>query len=251
MSVDFLSPAPHIGVIRVNRPHVRNALDWNAMESFAHHIENAYQQNLRALIVTGADNTFIAGGDLTVLHHARSLADGERLSRIMTNALNRLESLPFPVIAAMNGATRGGGAEIALACDMRVMAEDATFGLVQINLGLIPGWGGAHRLLRLIGYSRSLELLTSGRILSAEEMHSLGLVNTIAPPSSAYEVALKLAHQITAKSPAAIKSLKAILTAGTMCSYTMAARLEQDTFPTLWASEEHHKAVEHYVRRKK
>jgi enoyl-CoA hydratase len=141
-----------IGTITLNRPEVRNGLNWAAMQSFAETVEQAHERpDLRVLIVTGAGSAFASGGDIAELQNYPSRADGQRLTTIMGDALCRLEALPCPTIAAINGPARGGGAEISLACDMRVIAEDADIGFVQAKLGIVTAWGGGQRLLRAIG----------------------------------------------------------------------------------------------------
>ncbi|HEY61855.1 MAG TPA: enoyl-CoA hydratase/isomerase family protein [Anaerolineae bacterium] len=252
MSVTLEIQPSNIGVLTINRPHVRNALDWDAMDSFRECIETAHEDSkLRALILTGGGNAFIAGGDLRALHENTSQKDGIRLSGVMTNALNRLEALPFPVIAAINGPARGGGAEIALACDFRIVAQDTTFGFVQINLGLSPGWGAGQRLLHIVGYSHALEILMTGRILDANEMQTLGLANRITPKGQALIGAMDLAKEISKKPANAIKALKRMLRTGISTPRSTAELLEQSEFPPLWNSEEHILAVEQFLNRKK
>ena len=170
MSVSLKTHQPGIAILQVERPEVRNALDWAAMRAFGEGVEQAHAMpELRALVLSGSARAFIAGGDLKELANYPTRADGAKLSAGMSAALARLEALPCPTIAAMNGPARGGGAEISLACDLRVMAADADLGFVHISLGLTPGWGAGQRLLRLAGYSRALEWLATGRVLSAEE----------------------------------------------------------------------------------
>ncbi len=240
-----------ISALVVSRPKVRNALDWNAMDAFAAAVESAHaDENLRVLIVTGAGDAFIAGGDLKALHGSSTEDDGWELSRKMTNALNRLEALPCPVIAAINGPARGGGGEVALACDLRVVAEDASLGVVQVTLGLIPGWGGGQRLLRLVGYSRAMEWLLTGRVLSAQEMLSHGVANQISPAGEAYAQALELARSIRKNPPEAVMAIKRLLRAGNSLSPAAAAMQEQSEFPALWVSDVHQEAVENWFQRR-
>jgi enoyl-CoA hydratase/carnithine racemase len=240
-----------IACLEVNRPGVRNALNWDTMEQFAAHIERAHQDpDLRTLIITGRGSSFIAGGDLKVLHKHSQQADGERLSSIMTQALHRLETLPCPVIAAINGPARGGGAEIALACDLRVIETNADLGFVQITLGLTPGWGAGQRLLRLVGYSQALELLVTGRVLSAVDAHRLGLVNRVVSQSLSLSAALEIARQITAQPPAAVKAIKCLLQFGLNNPPAEAAVYEQAQFGPLWAAPAHLEAVEQYLKNK-
>jgi enoyl-CoA hydratase len=237
--------------MQVNRPQVRNALDWQAMRAFASSVEEAQQAlDLRVLIVTGTPEIFIAGGDLKALHHNTSQEDGMRLSSEMSRALARLESLPCPTIAALDGPARGGGAEIALACDLRVMSEAADLGFVQVTLGLTPGWGAGQRLLRLVGYSRALEWLATGRILAAEEALGYGLANRVVERGQALHAALGLARDIAAQPLPAVQAVKRLLRLGLALPPEAAAAAEQAIFPPLWAAEEHLQAVDKFVNRK-
>ncbi|RME08572.1 MAG: enoyl-CoA hydratase/isomerase family protein [Anaerolineae bacterium] len=241
-----------IAVLRVERPEVRNALDWEAMQAFAACVEQAAAlPGLRALIVTGTTDAFIAGGDLRVLHQADSREDGRRLSAGMTLALDRLEQLPCPVIAAINGPARGGGAEVALACDLRVASEDATLSFAQIHLGLTPGWGGGQRLLRLVGYSRAFDLLATGRVLGAEEMLALGVVNRLAEKSRALEAAFALAEAMLRQSAEAVAAIKRLLRAGMELPPPLARAQEQQLFPPLWDSPAHHQAVARWLQNRR
>lgn len=240
-----------ISVLEVSRPQVRNALDWKAMDDFALAVESAHaDEDLRALIVTGAGDAFIAGGDLKALHDSSSEGDGWRLSRIMTNALRRLDALSCPVIAAINGPARGGGGEIALACDLRIAAENASLGFVQVTLGLIPGWGGGQRLLRLAGYSRAMELLVTGRVLSAQEMLIYGLANRVVPAGETYSDALEMARDIRQYPPEAVAAIKGLLRTGAVMPSAAAASHEQTSFPALWASEVHQSEVANWFQKR-
>lgn len=248
MTVDFFQVEDNIMCLQIKRPSVRNALDWQTMDSFAKAVEAAHQsKDLRALIISGYGSSFIAGGDLKALHPHTSELDGARLSKIMTRALNRLSTLACPVIAAINGPARGGGAEIALACDLRIMAENADIGFVHISLGLIPGWGGGQRLLRLVGYSTAFEWLVTGRILTSQEALNYGLANTVVGQGKAFEHAHEMALLIASRSMPAVIAAKRMLQAGISTSSIDAENYEQSLFPKLWASDEHLKSVERFL----
>lgn len=251
MSIHFTRLEAGIMLLEVARPEVRNALDWAAMQAFAEAVEAAHlQPELRALILTGRGPSFIAGGDLKALHASTTIEDGQRLSQLMTRALARLEALPCPVIAAVNGPARGGGAEIALACDLRVLEENADLGFVQISLGLTPGWGGGQRLLRLVGYSHSLAWLASGRILEARTALQYGLANAVVPDGQSRQYALEMARLIASQPAEAVRSVKRLLQAGLRLPADQAAVQEQAFFPPLWASPAHLQAVDRYLQSK-
>src|SRR5256714_3654098 len=170
-------------VLTIDRPHARNALAPATMaelEALLHGL--AAREDVRCAVVTGAgDRAFIAGGDLKELESGRDEAFGHRLARGMRATLDRIAALPIPVIAALNGAAIGGGAEVAVACDFRMAADDAGIGFTQALLGVMPGWGGIERLGALVGRGRALYLLTTGRGLTGAEGAAWGLVEEAVP----------------------------------------------------------------------
>lgn len=251
MPVSLKSIEGGITILKVDRPQVRNALDWDAMHAFRDCVESAHSiPDLRAFIVCGSNEAFIAGGDLKALHKFTSQDDGLRLSREMSSTLERLEALPCPTIAAINGPARGGGAEICLACDIRIMSTNADIGFVQIILGLVPGWGAGQRLLRLVGYSLAMEWLSTGRILSADESLAHGLVNSLTPTGQALSAAIDLAQVVASNSMHAVRAVKRILRAGLYLPPSTAASFEGAEFPPLWAADEHKKAVHRFLDNK-
>ena len=247
--IDYEVDRHQIGTLTFNRPSVRNALDWAAMELFAQTIQAIEQNPPRALLLTGAGGSFCAGGDLADLHPRASEDDGRRLAELMGEALSQLERLPIPTLAAIEGAAVGGGAEIALACDMRIMAEDAILQMAQVRLGLMPGWGGGQRLLRLTGYSRAFYWLASGQPVKAHQALAFGLANEIAPSGMAYRRAHEQASDLVAFSPKALKAIKTALLAGLDEPHLEAMALERSLFPALWASPAHQRAAEALIKR--
>ncbi len=253
MPITYHTPEPHLAILTINRPRVLNALSLAAIAEFAAAVEQAHAHpDLRALIVTGqGDKAFCAGGDLRELAAYTTEADGEFVTQGMTTALQRLEALPCPTIAAINGLARGGGAETALACDIRIMSENADIGMTQIALGLTPGWGSGQRLLRLVGYPRALEWLATGRIIPAAQAREYGLINHLVPKGQALPAARTLAREIAAHPPETVQTLKRILRAGLTQPAEQAAAYEQAQFPALWAADEHHQRVQKFINRKR
>lgn len=240
-----------IGTLTINRPHVRNALNWEAMHAFAETIEAAHKlPDLRTLIVTGSEGAFCAGGDLLELDSYPAHQDGVRLVTVMGDALDRLEELPCPTVAAIEGPAMGGGAEVALACDLRVMAESARLGLMHVRLAISPAWGGGQRLLRLVGYARALAWLAAGRVLSAAETLSYRLANLLTPDGQALKGAMELAASFTQQDPSAVRAVKRILRAGLMLSPAEAAAAERHELPNLWTAPAHLEASNRFVSRK-
>lgn len=241
----------HTATLCLNRPQALNALTWEAMDEFSLAIDRiASDTSLRALVVHGAGEAFCSGGDLFELHNFSSRADGDRLAQVMGDALSQLESLPFPTIAAIEGPALGGGAELALACDMRIMAEGASLGMMHVKLGITPAWGGGQRLLRLVGYARAMEWLSNGVVHDAGQAASHGLVNHVTDRGGALPHALSLASHIAEASPQAVAAIKTALRAGLTMAVDAATQVERKLFPDLWASEPHLQASARFVARK-
>jgi len=240
-----------VATLTVNRPDVRNALDWAAMDSFSAAVnEAAHSDDLRALIVTGGGDTFVSGGDLKALSSYTKEHHGLRLAVIMGKALEKLRALPCPTIAAVNGPARGGGAEIAVACDQRVMAVNADIGFVHARLGITTAWGGARFLLQLVGYPMAMELLTTGRVLNAEEAKEIGLVDHITAANAALSTALDLARIMAQHPIEAVRAAKRLLRFA-VASPLVAKHAERRLFAGLWDSEFRRQAVARFLNRKK
>ncbi len=241
-----------IGTLKIDRPAVRNALDWAAMDAFAEIVDGLRAlTGLRALILTGGGNTFVSGGDLSDLQYYPRAEHGAKLSRIMGDALLALENLHVPTIAAINGPARGGGAEIAIACDLRVIAENADIGFVHTRLGIVTAWGGGQRLLRTLGYARALELLATGRILDARESVALGLSNLVAAAGEAWSAAREMALKMAAVPLGAISATKRFLQFGLTHDYEESLQTERAEFPALWDTEFRREAVARFLSKSK
>jgi len=201
-----------VATVVFNRPEVHNALNTpmaDALEKAVDEIEN--DRSIRALILTGAgDKSFLSGADIEELSKRTPLT-GIDTSVKRQALLNRIEGLPIPSIAAINGYAFGVGCEIALSCTMRVASEKARMGQLEINLGIIPGAGGTQRLPRLIGKARAAELILTGKIINAEEAFLMALVNRVVPPETLMDECRQWAEIICEKSPVAVKyALRAI-----------------------------------------
>ncbi len=169
----------------------------------------AVDSRVRVLIVTGeGSRAFCAGSDITEFHDVRADVVPRKLGR-ENEAFSAIENLPVPVIAALNGVTLGGGAEIALACDIRIMDESAKIGFPEVKLGIFPVSGGVFRLPRLIGTGRAYELLYTGDLISAQEAYRIGLVNRLTPPGQALDQALELARTLSARPALALSLVRA------------------------------------------
>lgn len=195
-----------VAVLQLNRPGARNALSNGLFSDLAGQLELLDRdQAVRAIVVTGADRVFAAGADIDEMigvspidmHLCPRLAQWHQLRRIRK-----------PVIAAVNGYALGGGCELALACDIIVAGESAKFGLPEVGLGLIPGGGGTQRLVRAIGKARAMDVMLTGRMVSATEALDAGLISRVVPDELCLGEALEVAHGIAAKPPIAVQLAK-------------------------------------------
>jgi len=196
----------NVALLRIDRPEARNALSPEAMEELASELERLDPDpEVRCVVVAGSDKVFAAGADIKAMAE-RSFA--EALRHPAAAFWRRLAAIKTPMVAAVSGYALGGGCELALACDMIVAAEGATFGQPEIDLGIIPGGGGTQRLARVLGKQRAMELVLTGRRFGAAEAQELGLVNRVAPDGEWLDAALALAREVAAKPPIASRLAK-------------------------------------------
>ncbi len=171
-----------VTVLTIDRPEARNAIARATMQELAGAISEVEASPARVLVVTGAGNrVFVAGGDLKELASIRTHEEATAMADTMRRVLDRLATLPVPVVAAVNGDAYGGGAEVAVACDIRIAADDVRCAFNQVALGIMPAWGGIERLTALLGRGRALALMTTGRVLDAEAALALGLFDEVVP----------------------------------------------------------------------
>jgi enoyl-CoA hydratase/carnithine racemase len=196
----------HVALLRLNRPEARNALSPELMEELASALENLDPDpEVRCVVIAGSDKVFAAGADIKAMAE-RSFA--EALHHPAASFWRRLAAIKTPMIAAVSGYALGGGCELALACDMIVAAEGATFGQPEINLGIIPGGGGTQRLARVLGKQRTMELVLTGRRFNAKEGLELGLVNRVVEDDRWLEEAMALAATVAERPPIAARLAK-------------------------------------------
>ncbi len=200
----------NIATLTINRPDKLNALNSRVLDELQEAFsELKRDKNVKAVIVTGAgDKAFVAGADISELRELDS-ESGKKTSQYGQKIFSEIEKFPKPVVALVNGYALGGGAELAMACHLRVATENAVFGLPEVTLGLIPGYGGTQRLLALIGKSKALEMILTGSHLKADEALSLGLVNRVVEQEEAISEVKNMIKKILKNGPLAIA--KAIL----------------------------------------
>jgi enoyl-CoA hydratase len=235
-----------IATLRLNRPEARNALNWAAQEQFAAAVAAVERDTaVRVLIITGTgDKAFVSGGDLKELSQHPEREAGERLNRVMRDALVQLTHLPIPVIAAVNGDAFGSGCEILTACDLRLAADHARFCFAQVRNALCTGWGGTGRLVNLLGQARALDLLLTSRIFSAEEALQMGLVQQVVDDEVGLETAVTQLAQSLIKLPQhALAANKRLVYAASQLPISETNQLETELFVDLWSQPDHLEAL--------
>jgi enoyl-CoA hydratase len=241
-----------IATITFNRPKALNALNSALLAEFSQALDDiAADDNIRILILTGAgDKSFVAGADISELATFDSLkakAFAARGHRI----INKLQQLPIVVIAAVNGFALGGGTEIAIACDFIYASENAKFGQPEINLGVIPGFGGTQRLPRLIGTHMAKELIFTGKMISAEEALQLGLANKVVPPDSLMKEVTKTARAVASKGKASLRAAKQAINNGMNVDLASGCHIEIDAFSLCYASPDAKEGTSAFLEKRK
>ena len=241
-----------IGCITFNRPKAMNALNRALMDEFSLALDAVAQNDdIRVLVLTGAgEKAFVAGADITELAEFDAL-QAKNLAKKGQGILNKLEALPIPVVAAVNGFALGGGSEIALACDFVYASEAAKFGLPEITLGLIPGYGGTQRLPRLIGKNIAKEMIFTGKMISASEAQALGMVNKVSQPESLMDDVMKTAKAMAQKGRVSLRAAKQAVSNGYNADLLTGLSVEADAFALCYASEDAKEGTKAFLEKRK
>jgi enoyl-CoA hydratase/carnithine racemase len=227
-----------LAVLTIDRPHARNAISLDTMEQMEKALDAA--AGARTLVITGAgDRAFVSGGDLKELSKLRTEEDASAMAKRMRSICDQLAAFPAPVIAALNGHAFGGGAEVAVAADIRVAADDIKIAFNQVELEIMPAWGGAERLAALVGKGRALLLAGAGTTVDAVEAHRIGLVDVVLPRSSFDEGWRSIATNL-ARHPA--NEIKRIIR-GVSPDEAIAS------FARLWVADAHWRAADRVMNR--
>ncbi|MGI6097424.1 MAG: enoyl-CoA hydratase/isomerase family protein [Dethiobacteria bacterium] len=239
-----------LAIITINRPPV-NAFNEEViveLNSLLDYLEESEQ--VRAIIITGSGKAFVAGADISGFLKMGE-ADADAFIAEGQKLFNRIETYPKIVIAAVNGICLGGGCEMAMACDLRFAAESVKFGQPEINLGLIPGWGGTQRLPSLIGKTKAMEFLLTGSTFTSQEALSLGLVNKVFADSALIEESKKIAARLALQPPLAIKAIKELLSNGHASDFTRGLNREREAFVSLLQTEDAQEGIKAFLDKKK
>ncbi|WP_319575540.1 enoyl-CoA hydratase-related protein [uncultured Desulfobacter sp.] len=241
-----------IATLSFNRPKALNALNNALLDELDVALDQVLASDeIRVLILTGTgDKAFVAGADISELTQMDMLA-AKYFSRKGQNVFSKIEALPIPAIAAVNGFALGGGSEVALACDFIYASEKAVFGLPEMNLGLIPGFGGTQRLSRVVGKSRAKEMIFTGSNITADKALEYGMVNQVCPHESLMEEVRKTAGRIAAKGCVALRAAKEVIQAGLDCDLETGCLIENDAFAITVASPDGKEGTSAFLEKRK
>jgi enoyl-CoA hydratase len=240
-----------IAYVTLNRPKVLNALNQQTWEELQSVFEEAQQDpEVRGVILTGGGGkAFIAGADISELANVTAV-EAETQSSFGQSVLNLIENLGKPVIAAINGFALGGGCETAMACTIRVAADNAKFGQPEVKLGLLPGGGGTQRLPRLVGKGRALQLILSGETISAQEAYRIGLVNEVVPAAELVPRAEAILKQIFANAPIGVKYSLDAVNKGMETNLSDGLSLEASYFGLCAATEDKNEGTAAFLQKR-
>ncbi len=211
----------------------------------------ASDKGVRAIIITGAGRFFVAGADINQLDKITDAAEGEKLAANGQRVLDKIEQLTKPVICAINGMALGGGCELAMACHIRIASEAAKLGQPEINLGLIPGFGGTQRLARIVGASKATELILTGDMIDAEQARRLGLVNAVVPGDKLEETARALAKKIATKGMPAIRAALRAIGGGLDAGLPEGLALEAKVFGEICETADKTEGIRAFLEKRK
>ncbi len=251
MSNVLVEQAEGLATVTVSRPEKLNALNADTVGE----IEAAFRglaqdQAVRAIVLTGAgEKAFVAGADIAELSRMGPVT-GIAVSRQGQDAFRFIELLRKPVIAAVNGFALGGGLELALACHLRIASENARFGVPEVKLGIIPGYGGTVRLPRLVGRGRALQMILTGEMISADDALRFGLVNDVVPQPALLDAARGLAHKIMANGPVAVAMALEAVDNGFHATTEDALRFESNLFGLLASTEDMREGMSAFLEKR-
>ena len=206
---------------------------------------------VKALVITGGGTFFVVGADIKEISELKGAAQGTEAASLGQRVFNKLEQLPFPTIAAVNGHCLGGGNEMAMACTFRIASDRARFGQPEINLGIMPGFGGTQRLARLVGASKALELNLTGDMINAQAAYEMGLVNKVVPEAEVIKQAMGLAKKIVEKSRLPVTRILHVTREGLKVSLEEGLQLEAKLFGELCETEDMQEGLKAFLEKRR
>jgi enoyl-CoA hydratase len=248
----LLEKKGQIAIAVINRPKALNALNSEVLEDLNTLLDEiCADEEIRALILTGSgEKAFVAGADIGEMS-TLTKAEGEAFGKKGNDVFRRLETLPIPTIAAVNGYALGGGCELSMACDIRICSDTAVFGQPETGLGITPGFGGTQRLARLIGPGMAKQLIYSAKNIKADEALRIGLVNAVYPAEELPAAALKLAETIAANAPIAVRACKKAIDEGLELPMDEAIALEETLFGSCFGTEDQKEGMHAFLEKRR
>jgi enoyl-CoA hydratase len=242
----------HIGMITISCPESLNILNSCLLLELNKILDIIKKDNdIYCVVITGAgQKSFIAGAEIKEMKDM-DVPQARKYSIFGSNALRNIELLKKPVIAAINGYALGGGLELAVSCDLRIASKNSVFGFPEVTLGIIPGWGGMQKLVRLVGLGRAKEITFTGSKIDAEEAFRIGLINKIVEQEALMEEALSLAGKIAGNAPVAVSFAKAAINHGIGLNSDSSISYELEVFAQCFATEDQKDAMDAFINKKK
>ncbi|MGI6746831.1 MAG: enoyl-CoA hydratase-related protein [Anaerovoracaceae bacterium] len=240
----------NIGYVTVNRPNALNALNTEVLSELDHvfrHIEKS--DEVKCAIVTGAGRAFVAGADIAQMSELNT-TEGRDMTIQGQNVMELIENIDKPVIAAVNGFALGGGCELAMACDVRIASEKAKFGQPEVNLGIIPGYGGTQRLPRLVGKGMAKYLIFGAEMIDANEAYRIGLVEKVVPHEELIAETEKFAKLVCTKAPISIKMAKKAINTGINLDLKSGVAFEAEAYVSTFCSEDRVEGMKAFVEKR-
>lgn len=240
-----------VAVLTINRPKALNALNSAVLDELNAALDAIDLNEVRALIITGAgEKSFVAGADIGEMS-TLTKAEGEAFGKKGNDVFRKIETLPIPVIAAVNGFALGGGCEISLACDIRICSENAVFGQPEVGLGITPGFGGTQRLARTVGVGMAKQMIYTARNIKAPEALRIGLVNAVYPIEELMVAAKKMAFMIASNAPIAVRNCKKAINDGLQTDIESGVAIEEKLFGDCFETEDQRYGMAFFLDRNK
>ena len=251
MALVELEVKGQVAILTIHRPEALNALNNQVILQLDKALDALDLETVRCLIVTGAGSkAFVAGADIAQMS-GLTKQEGKAFGKLGNDVFRKLETLPIPTIAAVNGFALGGGCELSMSCDIRLASENAVFGQPEVGLGITPGVGGTQRMARLVGMGKAKELIFTARNIKAPEALSIGLVQAVYPAEALMAEAEKMAARIAGNAPIAVRACKKAINDGLQVDIDQGAEIEEGLFGSCFETEDQKNAMAAFLEKRK